>query len=193
MPKPVKAREAQEKQAGSGRKARLTEQERGRIPALAKQAPPGHLQTQADGTVVARDEEGSAQWTLNAASPGRQTSRDPGQTQPDPAHLPVRRSALASHPQLGRPFRSGVCPQSGQRPSATPPSRPQGSTTVCTDETLASSVMYLPPGAWLAEHPRLQQVFIPTAAWLPQPARGLVAALSTRFPGGSELCQSRRD
>ena len=52
--------------AGSGRKARLTEHERSRILALVKQAPPGHLETQADGTMVARDEEGSAQWTLNA-------------------------------------------------------------------------------------------------------------------------------
>ncbi len=51
---------------GSGRKPRLTEQERSRILALAKQAPPGHLETQADGTMVARDDEGSAQWTLNA-------------------------------------------------------------------------------------------------------------------------------
>jgi transposase len=52
--------------SGSGRKARLTEQERSRILALVKQAPPGHLETQADGTMVARDEKGSAQWTLNA-------------------------------------------------------------------------------------------------------------------------------
>ena len=51
---------------GSGRKARLMEQERSRILALVKQAPPGHLEMQADGTMVARDEEGSAQWTLNA-------------------------------------------------------------------------------------------------------------------------------
>ena len=51
---------------GSGRKARLTEQERSRILALVKQAPPGHLETQADGSMVARDEQGSAQWTLNA-------------------------------------------------------------------------------------------------------------------------------
>jgi transposase len=51
---------------GSGRKPRLTEQERSRILALVKQAPPGHLETQADGTMVARNEEGSAQWTLNA-------------------------------------------------------------------------------------------------------------------------------
>lgn len=52
--------------AGSGRKARLTEQERSRILALAKQTPPGHLETQADGTMVARDEQGSAQWSLDA-------------------------------------------------------------------------------------------------------------------------------
>ena len=52
--------------SGSGRKPRLTEQERSRILALVKQAPPGHLETQADGTMVARDEQGSAQWTLNA-------------------------------------------------------------------------------------------------------------------------------
>src|SRR5437773_1523319 len=51
---------------GSGRMPRLTEQERSRILALAKQAPPGHLEMQADGSMVARDEEGSAQWTLNA-------------------------------------------------------------------------------------------------------------------------------
>ena len=51
---------------GSGRKPRLTEQERSRILALVKQAPPEHLSTQADGTLVARDEAGSAQWTLNA-------------------------------------------------------------------------------------------------------------------------------
>jgi len=51
---------------GSGRKPRLTEQERSRVLALVKQAPPGHLETQADGTMVARDEEGAAQWTLAA-------------------------------------------------------------------------------------------------------------------------------
>lgn len=45
----------------------LTEQERSRILALAKQEPPGHLSARADGTMVARDEEGSAQWSLNAS------------------------------------------------------------------------------------------------------------------------------
>ena len=52
--------------AGSGRKPRLTEQERSKIVGLVKQAPPGRLETQADGTLVARDEQGSAQWSLDA-------------------------------------------------------------------------------------------------------------------------------
>lgn len=53
-------------QAGSGRKPRLTEQERSRILALVKQPPPGRLERQADETLEARDEEGSAQWSLDA-------------------------------------------------------------------------------------------------------------------------------
>ena len=51
---------------GSGRKPRLTEQERSRILALARQEPPGHLSARADGTMVAPDEQGSAQWSLDA-------------------------------------------------------------------------------------------------------------------------------
>jgi transposase len=53
----------------SGRPRRLTETERSKLIALARKAPPGHLETQADGTMVARDEEGSAQWSLNALAP----------------------------------------------------------------------------------------------------------------------------
>jgi transposase len=57
---------------GSGRKPRLTELERSRILALARQEPPGHLEARADGTMVARDEEGSAQWSLNALAQAAQ-------------------------------------------------------------------------------------------------------------------------
>lgn len=110
--------------AGSGRKSRLTEQERSRILALAKQVPPGHLVTQADGTMVARDEDGSAQWTLNALA---QATKEAG--------IRVKRS------QIRRIFlREGVrwrhthswgdssdldfVPK-GPRSSATTPSRPR--------------------------------------------------------------------
>ncbi len=51
---------------GSGRKPRLTERERSRILGLVKQPPPGRLERRADETMVARDEQGSAQWSLDA-------------------------------------------------------------------------------------------------------------------------------
>jgi len=51
---------------GSGRKPRLSEQERSRILALVKQPPPGRPERRADETMIARDEEESAQWSLNA-------------------------------------------------------------------------------------------------------------------------------
>ncbi len=53
-------------QPGSGRKPRLTEAERSVLVALPSQPPPGRLVTQRDGTMVARDESGSAQWSLDA-------------------------------------------------------------------------------------------------------------------------------
>lgn len=50
----------------SGRPRRLTAEDDSRLIALARQAPPGRLVTQRDGTMVAREEEGEAQWSLNA-------------------------------------------------------------------------------------------------------------------------------
>src|SRR6059058_1087247 len=49
-----------------GRPRRLTAADDSTLIALVRQAPPGRLVTQRDGTMVARDEQGSAQWSLNA-------------------------------------------------------------------------------------------------------------------------------
>ncbi len=49
----------------SGRPRRLTTADDSRIIALVRQAPPGRLERRAD-EMVARDEEGSAQWSLDA-------------------------------------------------------------------------------------------------------------------------------
>jgi transposase len=49
-----------------GRPRRLTAEDDSKLIALVNQAPPGRLVTQADGTMVARDEEAEAQWSLNA-------------------------------------------------------------------------------------------------------------------------------
>jgi transposase len=50
----------------SGRPRRLTAADDSQLIALVRQAPPGRLVTQEDGTMVARDEQGSAQWSLTA-------------------------------------------------------------------------------------------------------------------------------
>ncbi|HEX4207121.1 MAG TPA: helix-turn-helix domain-containing protein [Ktedonobacteraceae bacterium] len=86
---------------GAGRKPRLTEQERSRILALVKLPPPGRLERYADGSLEAREEEGSAQWSLDTLDLCRPCRRDPDRAQSDPTHLPARRQALAPHPQLG--------------------------------------------------------------------------------------------
>src|SRR6266496_5088620 len=49
-----------------GRPRRLTSEDDSKLIALVNQAPPGRLLTQRDGTMVARDEEAEAQWSLNA-------------------------------------------------------------------------------------------------------------------------------
>jgi len=49
-----------------GRPRRLTAEDDSKLIVLARQAPPGRLVTQRDGTMVAREEEGEAQWSLNA-------------------------------------------------------------------------------------------------------------------------------
>jgi transposase len=49
-----------------GRPRRLTAKDDSKLIALVNQAPPGRLVTQGDGSMVARDEEGEAQWSLTA-------------------------------------------------------------------------------------------------------------------------------
>ena len=66
-----------------GRPRRLTAQDDSKLIALARQAPPGRLLTQRDGTMVAREEEGEAQWSLNALARAAQE-----------AGIPVKRSQV---------------------------------------------------------------------------------------------------
>jgi transposase len=58
--------------AKPGRHRRLTAEDDSKLIALVKQAPPGRLVTQRDGSMVARDEEAEAQWSLNALAQAAQ-------------------------------------------------------------------------------------------------------------------------
>ena len=66
-----------------GRPRRLTAADESKLIALVSQAPPGRLVTQEDGTMVARDEQGSAQWSLTALA---QAAKEAG--------IPVKRSQI---------------------------------------------------------------------------------------------------
>jgi transposase len=51
---------------GAGRKPRITEVERGQVIALARSTPPGRLVRDEAGDLVADDDSGPAQWTLDS-------------------------------------------------------------------------------------------------------------------------------
>jgi hypothetical protein len=68
---------------------------------------------------------------------------------------------------------------------------PTGDIFVITDNL--SSHNSLETRSWLAEHPRIQHLFIRHRSVLAQSARGLVASLPSGCAGRAELCQSRRD
>jgi len=116
-----------------GRPRRLTVEDDSRIIALVSQAPPGRLVTQRDGTMVARDEEGEAQWSLNALA---QAAKDAG--------ILVKRSQirtilLREGVRWRQTHSWGTPRDKDARPKRTAvvshyTEPPQGSTTVCTDE-----------------------------------------------------------
>ena len=88
-------------QPSSGRKPRLMETERSVIVALPSQPPLGRLVTQRDGTMVARDESGSAQWSLDALAQAAKEAGIRVKRERDPPHPAQGRGALAADPQLG--------------------------------------------------------------------------------------------
>src|SRR5260370_8724985 len=61
----------------SGRPRRLTAEDDSRLIALARQAPPGRLVMQRDGTMVAREEEREAHWSLIALARAAQEAGSP--------------------------------------------------------------------------------------------------------------------
>jgi transposase len=119
-----------------GRQARLTEAERSRIIALATKPAPGSLQRQRDGTLEARDEQASAQWSLDALTlaaheAGVQVERSQ-----------IRRIFLREGVRWRRTHSWGSSDErdfapKGRRSCQSPghyTEPPEGSTTVCTDE-----------------------------------------------------------
>jgi transposase len=102
----------------------LTPEEDSRIIALVRQAPPGRLERRAD-ELVARDEEGSAQWSLDALA---QAAQERGIAV---KRSQIRRICLREGVRWRRTQSWGTSPDQdcvpkGQRSSATTRSRPRG-------------------------------------------------------------------
>ncbi len=108
-----------------GRPRRLTAADDSKIIALARQQPPGRLVTQRDGTMVARDEQGSAQWSLDALA---QVAKEAGITV---KRSQIRRILLKEKVRWrrthswGTPRDKDFVPK-GPRSSPTTPSHPKG-------------------------------------------------------------------
>jgi transposase len=109
----------------AGRPRRLTAADDSQLIALVRQAPPGRLVTQRDGTMVARDEEGEAQWSLNALA---HAAKEAG--------IPVKRSRIRTillregvrwrHTHSWGTARDKDFVPKGRRSSPTTPSRLRG-------------------------------------------------------------------
>src|SRR5713101_5873402 len=108
----------------AGRRRRLTVADDSEIIALVSQPPPGRLVTQEDGSLVARDEQGSAQWSLNALA---QAAKEAGIRV---KRSQIRRILLREGVRWRRTHSWGdshdedFVPK-GRRSSATTPSRPR--------------------------------------------------------------------
>ena len=80
---------------GGGRRPRLLEAERSVIIALARSTPPGKLVPERDsGELVAADEEGAGEWTLDTLTEAARANGSPVARSPV-ARSPVRRILLA--------------------------------------------------------------------------------------------------
>jgi transposase len=98
----------------SGRPSRLTEAERSKLIALVRKAPPGRLERQAD-ELVARDEAGSAQWSLNAlAQAAKEVNTHSWGTSNDPDFVPKEQRSSATTPSRPRTRRPSAPMNSDQ-------------------------------------------------------------------------------
>jgi hypothetical protein len=136
---------------GSGRKSGLTEQESSRILALAKQAPPGHLEAQADGTMVARDEQGSAQWSLDALLRLLKRLASRSNAVRSVASICVKACGFRHTHSWGESSDPDIVSKE-PRSSATTPNRPKGRRRVTHRRTGASSPPHLSPRTRLVCH-----------------------------------------
>jgi transposase len=184
---------------GPGRKPRLSESERDVIVGLVATDLPGRLVRQPHGELEADDERGPARWTLDAlagAAPG--WSRDGHRLK---AHLDYGRGPEKVWVYGALRVRNGraVTLTAASRNTAgylrlleeIARANPAGDLYVIGDNL--STHKSPPIMAWLQDHSRVHQVFIPVGGLLAEPPGGLVAAVPPRGRRRPALRRRRRD
>ena len=139
------------------------------------------------GPVIPRSFPPAPGWTLDGhrVKAPLEYRRGPEKTWVDGA-LRVADGQAVTHTA---PSRNSVGYQ--QLLTAVEAANPAGTIVVGTDN-LSSHTSYS-TRTWLADHPRIQHTFIPKRACSPQPAGGLVAAVSPPGAGRAVVCHPRRD
>jgi transposase len=140
----------------SGRPRRLTIKDDSRLLALVRQVPPGKLERFSDGSLDVRDEQGSAQWSLNALV---QAAKEAGITI---KRSQIRRICLREGVRWRRTHSWGTSTDKDAGPKRiavvthyTAP--PEGSTTICTDELGPVLPRTFPPApGWSADGHRIK-------------------------------------
>jgi transposase len=171
---------------GSGRKPRLTERERSRILALAKQPPPGRLERRGDETLGARDKQGSAQWSLDALTEAaHHTGIRVERSQIRRVYLREGARWRRTHSWGESSDREFVAIWTAVVSHSTAP--PEGSMTICTDE-LGPVIprSFSPAPGWSPDGHRIK-------ARMDEPSRrgegvGIWSITRTRREGDHPMC-----
>jgi transposase len=140
----------------AGRPRRLTAEDDSRIIALARATPPGKLERLSDGSLDAREEQGAAQWSLDALA---QAAKEAGI---QVKRSQIRRICLHEGVRWRRTHSWGTSDDkdfvgswTAVVSSYTAP--PAGSTTICTDELGPILPRSFPPApGWSADGHRIK-------------------------------------
>ena len=146
---------------GGGRRPRLVEAQRSAIIALARTTPPGKLVPEPDsGELQAHDEEGVAEWTLDALAEAAQSQGIQVARSQVRRILLAEARALATHAAMGDKQRSRVCPKRTRIVTLyTAP--PEGATILCVDELGPVTPRTFPPApGWSGDGHRIKAPLI---------------------------------
>ena len=134
---------------GSGRKPRLTEQERSTILALVQAPPPGKPTYELTGELAAPDPEGEPEWTLDTLTAAAQRARASRWRAVRCGASSAARGCAGGGRGCGPRARIPTSSQKGRASSRSTPTPPAGATVLCVDELGPVTPAQFPARSWL--------------------------------------------